>query len=104
MDSLTLPPSIDVKFVPGAGIISFSLLWDFVSFVNLASLFSYAVHILSVSEPVNKTGFTNYHIKMKINPICMPPMMQLYKQKLQIIFYDIFNFLYDMVSFTNRSI
>lgn len=71
MNSLALPPNIDVKFVTGA--ISFSLLWDFVSFVNLAILFSYAVHMLSARDPINKTDFTNYHIKIKINIICMPP-------------------------------
>lgn len=72
MNSLALPPSIDVKFVTGA--ISFSL-WDFVSFVNLTILFSYAVHMLSARDPIKKISFTNYYIKMKINIICMPPLI-----------------------------
>jgi len=55
MNSLAVLPNIDVRFVTGA--ISFSLLWDFVSFVNLAILFSYAVHMLSARDPISKNMF-----------------------------------------------
>jgi len=69
-----LPPNIDVKFVIGANAISFSpsLLWDFVSMFDLIILFSYAVHMLSVNEPVNKINFISllYSIKIKIDTIC----------------------------------
>jgi len=72
---------MDVKFVIGANSFSPSLLWDFVSMFDFTILFSYAVHMLSVSESANiKLTLHICVLKIKINTILNMQLCNLIKE------------------------